>query len=58
MNTDPFVRKALKLFDPFIYEECKGYTKQVDIVIGLQNLLKFEPHNHTKSIDPQFQKSF
>jgi hypothetical protein len=41
MNTDPFVRKALKSWDPTVYEMLRGYTKSAKIGPCLTTLRKF-----------------
>lgn len=38
MNTDPFVRKALKLYDRGLYDSLRGWTKRVDFTVGLQDI--------------------
>jgi len=40
-NVDPFVVKALKKLFPSIYEMCKGYTKSINLKVGLKGMLNF-----------------
>jgi hypothetical protein len=58
MNTDPFIRKVLKGYSRYYYEEARGYTKHTDIRIGLLNILKFKPHNHEPPKNKKFRTAF
>jgi len=41
MNTDPFVRKAMKLYDKEVYDSCDGFTKKTSLSKGLESLMNF-----------------
>jgi len=41
MNTDPFVRKAMKLWNNETYEAARGYTKRATLDVALMNLFRY-----------------
>jgi hypothetical protein len=60
MNTDPFVRKALKQFDYDNYKSLDGYTRRVDLNEGFKSVLKFgRPERRYGNVakSPRFRQS-
>nr|UBK24765.1 RNA-dependent RNA polymerase [Nigrospora sphaerica partitivirus 1] len=52
MNTDPFVRKSMKLWDQETYESLRGYTKKASLGLGLESFKMFGRHEFSKSRMP------
>lgn len=46
MNTDLFVRKLMKHTHPRMYKSIDGYSRTVDVQIGLDSLNKFNHKTH------------
>lgn len=46
MNTDPFVRKSLKLWDKDYYRTLDGWTKKIDLKLGLEKVREYD-HDDT-----------
>lgn len=55
MNTDPFVRKSMKLFDSELYEDLSGYTKKANLSNALETLSLFANPERSRS---QFPKQY
>uniref|UniRef100_A0AAU8J5J1 RNA-dependent RNA polymerase n=1 Tax=Nigrospora oryzae partitivirus 2 TaxID=3231912 RepID=A0AAU8J5J1_9VIRU len=49
MNTDPFVRKSMKLWDEETYHSMGGFSKRSRLSTGLNSLKKFAVWEHKKS---------
>lgn len=52
MNTDPFVRKALKAWSPSAPISLSGYTRRAALKVALKSLVKFGGHEAKKSDIP------
>jgi len=52
MNTDPFVRKSMKLWDPETYNSLRGYSKRAKLDRALLSLKQFDRWQKTKSNMP------
>jgi hypothetical protein len=48
MNTDPAVRKAMKIYDRSMYDSIKGYSKSPDLALTLDTLSKYSRYQADK----------
>jgi len=51
MNTDPFVRKALKIHDKTMYDSIRGYSKQPNLQYTLDTLAKYSTYQARKVVN-------
>nr|ATD50490.1 RNA-dependent RNA polymerase [Magnaporthe oryzae partitivirus 2] len=59
MNTDPFVRKAMKLWDETEYKQLYGYTKKARLEHGLNGLKKYgRPQRQKSHMPSEFKESY
>jgi len=58
MNTDPFVRKAMKLWDVNIYRDLDGFTKKVSLESALNTITAYSHYQKGYSnIKPEYKPS-
>jgi len=53
MNTDPFVRKSMKLWNSQVYESVRGYTKRATLDIALDALANYGKPERLKTDMPE-----
>nr|UYL95495.1 MAG: putative RNA-dependent RNA polymerase [Kashgar Parti tick virus 1] len=58
MNTDPFVRKSMKLWDPEVYAEQYGQTKKAVLAEGLESFSSFSRWQRNKPVDTEFREAY
>jgi len=56
MNTDPFVRKSMKLSDRSMYESIRGYSRRPELALTLNTLAKFASRQADKKFKTEFEK--
>lgn len=56
MNTDPFVRKSMKVFDKSMYDSIKGFSRKPDLKLTLDTLSNFSHTQARKIFRTQFEK--
>nr|UPO93685.1 RNA-dependent RNA polymerase [Metarhizium majus partitivirus 1] len=58
MNTDPFVRKSMKYWNPNKYEELYGKTKRAELIQGLESFKNFSRWQRHKPTSPEFKSAY
>jgi Viral RNA-directed RNA-polymerase. len=57
MNTCPFVRKSLKLYDRSMYEQIRGYSRKPELALTLATLKKYSSYQAKKRFRTEFEET-